>query len=136
MGEAFLDTMGFYSLLDIKDQWHKKACRLLQDASSAKTLLITTDYILDETATLLKARNLSHVIGDFFKIIDRSRVLHIESIDAERFQKTRALFLKSIDQHWSFTDCSSFVIMQERSIRHAFTHDHHFEAAGFSCMIR
>ncbi|MBI5054401.1 MAG: type II toxin-antitoxin system VapC family toxin, partial [Chloroflexi bacterium] len=35
------------------------------------------------------------------------------------------------DKQYSFTDCTSFVVMQKRKLRDAFTFDHHFEQMGF-----
>ena len=46
------------------------------------------------------------------------------------------MYLKSADKQWSITDCSSFIIMRERGIQNALTHDHHFEQAGFHALLR
>lgn len=37
----------------------------------------------------------------------------------------------NIDKQWSFTDCTSFVVMKQRSMTEAFTFDHHFAQMGF-----
>jgi predicted nucleic acid-binding protein len=34
-------------------------------------------------------------------------------------------------QDFSFTDCTSFAVMQELQLSHAFTADHHFTTMGF-----
>ena len=44
----------------------------------------------------------------------------------------RSLF----DQGYSFTDCSSFVVMGEFKIRNVLTHDLHFDQAGFFALLR
>jgi predicted nucleic acid-binding protein len=40
------------------------------------------------------------------------------------------------DKEWSLTDCISFLLMRERGIHEALTHDHHFEQAGFVALLR
>ncbi len=37
----------------------------------------------------------------------------------------------NVDKHWSFTDCTSKVVMEQREIREVFAFDHHFEQMGF-----
>ena len=35
------------------------------------------------------------------------------------------------DKLWSFTDCTSYVVMKESDITEVFAFDHHFEQMGF-----
>jgi predicted nucleic acid-binding protein len=41
------------------------------------------------------------------------------------------LFRNRPDKNWSFTDCTSFVVMEEYQMEVAFTLDKHFRQAGF-----
>jgi hypothetical protein len=45
--------------------------------------------------------------------------------------KAIGFFEKYSDQHLSFTDCVSFVLMKIKKIKRVFTFDHHFQLAGF-----
>ena len=38
----------------------------------------------------------------------------------------------NVDKRWSFTDCASKVIMEQRGIDEVFAFDHHFEQMGFT----
>lgn len=37
----------------------------------------------------------------------------------------------NIDKEWSFTDCTSYVVMKQKGITEAFTLDRHFTQMGF-----
>ncbi|MFH2006381.1 MAG: PIN domain-containing protein [bacterium] len=129
--ETFIDTSGFYALLVRRDEMHRKAARILKTAAKSKTTFVTTDYVLDETATLLKARSLAHLLERFFEIVISSGACRIEWMDAERFESTVADYLKVRDQGWSFTDTFSFLLMKQLQLSRALTKDHHFREAGF-----
>lgn len=107
----------------------------MESAGHKRVQLYTSDYVLDETATLLKMRGLAHVLPGFFGMLEQSQALQLVPIDTERFARTRQFFLKQLDQDYSFTDCSSFVVMREFKIRNALTHDRHFEQAGFLVIL-
>jgi hypothetical protein len=59
-----------------------------------------------------------------------ARVRH-ETIDALRAEKARSLFFRHRDKNYSFTDCTSFVVMRELRLREALTTDRHFRQVGF-----
>jgi predicted nucleic acid-binding protein len=44
--------------------------------------------------------------------------------------------LKHADHGYSFTDCSSFLLMKELALREALTTDLHFAEAGFIPLLR
>src|SRR5881396_4089497 len=48
-----------------------------------------------------------------------------------RAEKARSWFFRWKDKDFSFTDCTSFVVMRELGQRRALTTDHHFAQAGF-----
>lgn len=133
--EIFVDTSGFYALLVRQDDRHEAARQILTDSRSRKRSFVTTDYILDETATLLKARSLSHLLRPFFDRVMDSRACRIEWIASDRFRRFVQFFLKHQDQDWSFTDCVSFGVMKELRIRRALSKDKDFQHAGFEPLL-
>jgi len=133
--EVFVDTSGFYAALVGRDDKHGEADAILRKGATAGTRFATSDYILDEAATLFKARGLGHLTDALFDTISSSEVCRIEWMDTERFEQTRRFFAKHGDQPWSFTDCFSFCLMKELSIRDALTKDEHFRQAGFRPLL-
>src|SRR5262245_10797330 len=125
--ELFVDTSGFFAMLANDDDRHRAAAKAVAAAQKRKRGFVTTDYVLDETATLLKARRKIHLLPPFFQTMDASKAFRIEWTDADRFFDVRAFFLKHADQAWSFTDCVSFRVMSQFRLRDALTKDTHFE---------
>jgi predicted nucleic acid-binding protein len=133
--ETFADTSGFYALLVQRDPMHARAKRILAAAAQAGGRFVTTDYILDETATLLKARGYGHLVEAFFARVFTSSACRIEWMEPDRFEQTRRFFLKYHDQDWSFTDCFSFCVMHLLALSDALTTDKHFREAGFAPLL-
>lgn len=78
MNSMFLDTSGLYAFLVKNDNKHEQASTLIHKSIKNKTPLITTDYIIDETATLLKMRGFSQIIPNLFDGIMSSKACRIE----------------------------------------------------------
>ena len=108
--EIFVDTSGFYACLVRRDDRHPEAAALL-DEFRGKRGFITTDYVLDETVTLLKRRGHGHLIGDFTTVTLRSQACRIEWMDPGRFETAHHYLLQHGDHDFSFTDCFSFCVM-------------------------
>jgi predicted nucleic acid-binding protein len=134
--EIFVDTSGFYALLIKGDDQHEAAVRILREARRRKRRFVTSDHVLDETATLLKARGHGHLLSAFFDSLHTSHACRTEWTDPERFHRAQAFFLKHADQAWSFTDCLSFCLMKELRLRDALTKDGHFDEAGFVTLLK
>ena len=134
--EILVDTSGFYALLVKGDNQHRAAAVILREAQRRKRRFVTTDYVLDETATLLKARGHVHLLGAFFDRLLKSQACRIEWTDPGRFHDAQVFFLKHADQAWSFTNCLSFRIMKELRLRDALSRDGHFQEAGFAVLLK
>jgi predicted nucleic acid-binding protein len=130
-----VDTSGWYALIDRRDVFHAKAVAALEEVIAAKSRLLTTDYVLDEAYTLVRARSGPEATRNLLSLIDQTVALDTEWIGADRFAVAKALFRKQLDQGFSFTDCTSFVVMEERGITDALTSDAHFSARGFRALL-
>ncbi len=134
--ETFIDSSGFYALLCEDDTAHKPAVAWLNDLRDRSGSAVTTDYILDETATLLKARGGGQLLPEFFKLVSSSSAVRIEWMHPARFTMSKELFLRHADHGYSFTDCVSFTVMRELRLTDALTTDKHFVEAGFKALLR
>jgi predicted nucleic acid-binding protein len=68
-------------------------------------------------------------------IVDRSQAVDLGWIETEHIFAARSYFRQHADQGFSFTDCTSFVIMRQRAIQQALTSDRHFVRAGFEVLL-
>ena len=134
MKRVFVDTGAWIALAVKNDNYHMQALQIATDLKSHNTLLMTSDYVLDETVTWLRY-NVGHSAAtDFIMHILSSKVTEILYVDEIIFRKTTLLFKKYRDQKFSLTDCSSFVLMQQHRIKQAFTFDTHFFTVGFEIL--
>ena len=127
----FVDTSAWYATQVEDDVNHQAAIKFLSEIASGKHgVSITTDYVLDETLTLLRSRrDLASSCG-FIDKIRKSKSVRVFWIDEESFEKALDIFRKSDGKSWSFTDCTSFAVMHELSMLSAFTFDNNFREAG------
>jgi len=132
---TFLDTSGFYAVLVKRDPRHARANDFLSRASRSGGVLVTTDYVLDETATLLRARGVGHLADVLFQAVFASQACQINWMDPDRLTETRRFFSKHRDKSWSFTDCFSFLVMRTFGLRDALTTDTRFRQAGFRPLL-
>ena len=131
----FIDTGGFYALVSAEDPSHQKALAIRAAAGRIRRRAVTTDYVLDETATLLRARGLTNHLKEFLRMTETSQALSIEWMTPNRFAAARKFMLKHLDQEFSFTDCASFVVMKELRLTEALATDKHFRIAGFNPLL-
>lgn len=78
-----------------------------------------------------RSKIIAFIVG--LKTSPHVNIVHVDpTLDAQAWQ----LFTERLDKEWSLVDCTSFVVMQQRGLHEAFTTDHHFEQAGFVCLLK
>lgn len=128
--KLFIDTWGWLTLRDKTQKKHEKVSKFLKEYIGSGGLLYTTDYVLDETFTLLFRRlSLSEAESSMKLILNSLKAgeFYLEWITPERFIRAWKFRQKFRNKTLiSFTDMSSMVIMQEIGIRQILTEDAHF----------
>src|SRR5258708_3989306 len=113
MKYRFVDTAGWMACADAADANHKAPPAPRDRWLECEGLLLTTDYVIDETPTLLRCRLNLPAAEKWWEGIATSRRVRQEAIHAERAERARAIFFRRHDKDFSFTDCTSFVLMAE-----------------------
>lgn len=138
MSKLFVDTSGWGNLVDRSQPFHSLAATLYRLARQKNDGIITTNYIIAELVALLTSplQLTRPQIITFVQSLKQSPYIEILHIDAEIDYRAWQLLSSREDKNWSLVDCSSFVIMQQRTITEALTSDRHFEQAGFVRLLK
>lgn len=129
--KLFVDSSGWIALFDKSDEYHLHAAQALRSLRNQSILLLTSDYILDETLTHLLYAIGRHVALRFGQWALTTNHVEIARVDEEIWGSAWTMFQAYDDKKWAFTDCTSFVLMQRYNLWRAFTFDHHFAQMGF-----
>lgn len=128
---VFVDSSYFKALIDTKDEFYQDAAVTWKYLYTSDHKLLTTNFILDESLTLIRRRCGLEAIYEFRKnlAIDWS-VINIIRIMERDETNAWEWFLKDWSD-LSFTDCVSFAVMKRLGLTHVATFDQHFQRAGF-----
>ena len=125
----FIDTSAFYAFFDKKDNEHKNIVKIFK---SSNEQFVTSNYILDELITLFRVRGLA--IENFITFVNalwNEEVCKIFRVTVDIDLQAWEIMKQFKDQNFSFTDCTSFILMREYRIQKVCTLDKHFQIAGF-----
>lgn len=132
--QVFIDTSMFKALVDPRDEFHKEANDIWEKLRNEESDLITTNFILDETFTLIRMRcgrllslELRKRLADGLR---RIKIVRVLSSDEKQAWSWFELDWKGL----SFTDCTSFAVMKRLGIVQTAAFDRHFIRAGFDAV--
>lgn len=120
---VFVDTGAWFAAFVPTDPDHARAQQWLRENDLP---LLTTDYVLDELLTLLlvrRERDRALRVGAALLSGELAEIHWVHQEDVETAWET---FKGFSDKGWSFTDCTSRVVMQRLGITTAFAFDDHF----------
>ncbi len=126
----FADTAGLFALMVKNDLMHVRAKQNFAFFARQRVQLLTSSFVLVETAALLQRRVGLEAVHDFqSKIIP---LLEIIWVSNDWYTRAIQRLFALNDRNISLVDCLSFEIMESREISHAFTFDKHFSENGFT----
>lgn len=131
MSEIFVDTSMFKALIDEKDEFHTQSMSIWKSLKEESVGLVTSNYILDETFTLVRARLGIAVVKrlrDTF--LSSSHILKVIRVTIQDEADAWKWFVLPWSK-LSFTDCISFAIMERLHLKRVATFDRHFRQATF-----
>lgn len=120
---TFVDTGAWVAVFVEVDAHHSLAQEWI---NSNKDYLVTSDYVVDEVLTLICARYKKQTALEVGQALFEQRTASLVYLDEEDIAQGWEIFRSHSDKGWSFTDCTSFALMQRMGIRTAFAFDRHF----------
>lgn len=131
MAGVFVDTSAFLAIKNARDARHEEAMTLKERVLRAGRPLVTSDYVLDESYTMIRRRAGHRIAVEFGQELRASQVVRVEFLSPEVIEQAWVLFKRFEDKDFSFTDCTSFALMQKLRLREVLAFDGHFSQAGF-----
>ena len=132
---VMVDTWAWLALNEEDDADHELAEAANSELLDSGYALVTTNFILDETYTLLRRRTSAQQAIRFGHDIQQaveSGALELITIDSEIEAEAWKIFETYHEvKGLSYTDCTTFAIMRKLGITEAFTVDEHFPMMGF-----
>lgn len=127
MMAIFVDTGAWFAYFVRRDPDHAAAVEWMKQNRKP---LVTTDYVVDELLTLLKLRESHRLAVAAGDLLWSQQVAEVEHIGHNDLAAAWDVFRRYQDKDWSFTDCTSKVVIDRLGITEAFAFDHHFEQFG------
>ncbi len=123
-----VDTSALFAVLNASDENHPAAARVWRQLLSGSHTLVSTNYVLVETCSLVQHRlGMAAVRALQDNLVP---ALRIHWIDENLHNLATVAMLAAARRKLSLVDCSTFVIMRHLGIRHAFAFDQHFVEEG------
>jgi predicted nucleic acid-binding protein len=127
VARVLVDTSAVYALLDRGDGWHEAAVHTLQSLKAARTEPLLTNFIVAECHALCLARLGPEVARKWLL----GNVWPAERVTEEDEARARTIVGQYSDKTFSYTDATSFAVMERLGLRRAFAFDPHFQQYGF-----
>jgi len=132
--KVFIDTGAWYALKNKNEPNHLAVVEFFKSLPSTGTVCYTSDYVIDEAITLTKARLNNHQVSvTLAEELFSGKAAKIIYVAPDYLPRALEIYKKYSDQKFSFTDCTSFSIMEKLNFEEALAFDRHFnfEAFGF-----
>ena len=131
VGRVFVDTGAWFAIQATDDAHHDVAGHTLSALVDASQSLVTSNLVVGETYTLLRLskgyREAKRFLDGLAQSTKLERLFITETLERNAYE----ILHRYADHPFSFVDATSFALMRQQRIRHAFAFDAHFATAGF-----
>jgi len=117
------------ALADLGDGNHQAATNIQHQLVATRSRLFTTNYLIDETYTLILARAGYQYAIRFLDELRKGAVSVLRITNSDERQAEQIL-RQYADKRFSYTDATSFAVMERVGIEAAFTFDRNFTEYG------
>jgi predicted nucleic acid-binding protein len=129
MGKIIVDTSAIYALIDRSDNWHLKAKQYFSEIKTQELDVVVTNFIVAETHALL----LSRIGHELAREWIRNLLWSIEYVNKADEKRAREIIITYHDKSFSYTDATTFAVMERLGLSVALAFDSHFNQFGWQC---
>jgi predicted nucleic acid-binding protein len=123
----FVDTGAWYALAVPSDPDHGQAKACIEASAAA---LVTSDFVVDELLTLFVVRGRKSAGVQWIHEVLHQGAVNLVRVTEVDFAAALHIYEQFVDKASSFTDCTSYVLMQRLNVETAFSFDQHFRQFG------
>ena len=135
MRAVFADATYWIALFNPRDSLHATANSVSSELG--QTRIVTSEMVLIEVLnSLSKPPDLRSKVVEAVSAIQADPNTEVVPLSGIQFHDALRFFAAHTDKEWGLTDCASFVLMRDRAMTEALTHDRDFEQAGFRALLR
>lgn len=139
--DVFVDTSGYFAAAVNTDSNHRQALDILKQILSARRHLITTNFVLGETHTLLLNRlrysaDSKTVRARALAFVDQilAGTTTLIRVTAEDEARVLEIIRGYDDKSFSYFDATGFAAMERLGLSLAFTFDQDFVRHGYTAL--
>jgi uncharacterized protein len=135
MRRVFADAGYWIALLNPKDGLHRKARQV--SSTLGRSRIVTSEMVLAEVLNAFASKG--EALRDAAcRLIDRIRDnpnAEIAPMTSSAFREALERYRTRTDKTWGLTDCTSFLIMEQKGITDVLSADRDFQQAGFNALM-
>ena len=130
MKTVFVDTSGFYALLDATDPAHKKIAAAFLQAEKEGWRLVTTNYVVHESWAIIQHRLGWKALDAFLDVV--LPACEVEYAAEALFALGAVRCRQARQRKLSLSDCISLEFVRQKRIMFAIAEDEHFRREGLT----
>ena len=136
MSAVFADAGYFIANLDDRDPLHGRARDVAAGLEPLR--IVTTQMVITEVLNYESrgGEQLRSLAVQLVRELEADPNVEIVSQTDAQFRAAVERYAARSDHRWSLTDCSSFLVMEQRGLTEALAYDRDFEQAGFVALLR
>lgn len=124
-----MDTSAWFAFANRRDRDHAAVAAVLREAG---TRLVTSSFVFDEAVTLCAYRLGHPAAVQVGRVLRDPAAVDLVGVTPADEEEAWQLFEDRPDESYSFTDCTSFVLMRRMGIEVAVALDDDFRREGFA----
>jgi len=131
---VFTDTSAYYAVANESDTNHPAARTILQRLVAQRRRQFTTNFVVAESHALILVRLGYRQAIRFLESIERTPTTTAVRVSARDERRAREIIARYDDKRFTYTDATSFAVMERLHIAVAFAFDRNFEQYGFTVL--